>query len=158
MNDDNKMTIKIVSSHEGDRYEYCMGCNTHKKKAGPCTRCMHTEFALANLSPYSDIDKYGFHPSLGYIGHGKPRRATKEAHRLHQVLRLEQALNHAWICNINGMLRYARSHDGVNKLCIIVFHNVDLRHLILQIVHHMISERRSKRACWMNGLPPLQWP
>ena len=153
MKNKNKKHIKTVPPMEGDLYEFCLECNTHKKKAGPCTRCIYANIALEKLDPYSDIDIYGFHPSFGYIGHSKPRRATKEIHRALQVYRLKQALNHAWICNINWMLRYAQSHDGVNKVCIIVFHDTDLRHLILQIVHNTITNG------WGHDLiSPLQWP
>ena len=131
-------------------YTFCFGCRSWKKK-GDCNTCHHRKYQ----DPY---DLFWNGPN-----YNNDRRQSKNLHRMTQVRRLYQALNHAWICNINTMLRYAQNHDGANNLCIIVFRNTHLRHLILQIVHHIIcnispitfSNRRGRSP---QVPPPLSWP
>ena len=150
--------IRRVKRMDGDKYTFCYHCHSWKKK-GNCNTCRRRKYQ----DPY---DLFWDGPN-----YNNDRRLSKNIHRLTQVRRLYQALNHAWICNINTMLRYARNHDGANNLCIIVFRNTHLRHLILQIVYHMISNIYRPTATYFAVRysynlhqprapppPPLLWP
>ena len=127
-------TIKCVKEMDGHKYTFCDVCQSWKKK-GYCNACNWRIYQYPRDRFCYDVPN-------------NDRRQSKNLHRATQVMKLNQALNHAWICNMNTMLRYAQHHDGGSKLCIIVFGDTNLRHLILQIVHHMISDSH----------PPLAWP